>query len=61
MVIGFSDMDEGQLTVEKFAVVVWFSDVEIVIVQVFAYPTRFVILRLSEGSLWVWSPIRLSL
>ena len=43
MVIGFSDMDEGQMTVEKFAEDLWITEGEIVNFYGFAYPTRCVI------------------
>jgi uncharacterized protein DUF4336 len=60
MVIGFSDMGEGQMTVEKFAEDLWIAEGEIVNFYGFPYPTRCVIVRLADSSLWVWSPIRLS-
>ena len=49
------------MIVEKFAEDLWIAEGEIVNFYGFAYPTRCVIVRLADGSLWVWSPIRLSL
>ncbi len=38
----------------------WLADGETVSFYGFAYPTRSVIVRLSDDRLWVWSPIRLA-
>ncbi len=38
----------------------WLADGEIVDFHGFAYPTRCVIVRLSDDRLWVWSPIELA-
>jgi hypothetical protein len=37
----------------------WIVEGEIVSFYGFPYPTRAVIARLADGSLWVWSPVRL--
>jgi len=44
---------------EKFGPGIWISDGETVSVAGFHYPTRTVLIRLSDGSLLVWSPIAL--
>jgi hypothetical protein len=38
----------------------WLADGGLVSFYGFPYPTRSVIARLSDGGLWVWSPVRLS-
>jgi hypothetical protein len=37
----------------------WIADGPIVNFCSFPYPTRMGLLRLSDGSLWIWSPIHL--
>ena len=39
---------------------IWLAEGEIVDFYSFPYPTRMVVVRLSSGLLWVWSPIALS-
>ncbi|MGI9521290.1 MAG: DUF4336 domain-containing protein [Hyphomicrobiaceae bacterium] len=39
---------------------IWLAEGECVDFYGFPYPTRSVIIRLENGALWVWSPIRLS-
>ena len=39
---------------------IWLAEGDIVDFYGFPYPTRMVIVRLSNGLLWVWSPIALS-
>lgn len=39
---------------------IWILEGEIVDFYGFAYPTRSVVIKLKNGELWVWSPIRLS-
>ena len=48
------------MMVAQFAEDLWIAEGEIVNFYGFAYPTRSVIVRLADGSLWVWSPIRLT-
>ena len=48
------------MMVAQFAEDLWIAEGEIVNFYGFAYPTRSVIIRLADGSLWVWSPIRLT-
>ncbi len=36
----------------------WFADGGIVSFAGFDYPTRMVVVRLADGGLWLWSPIR---
>jgi len=36
----------------------WFADGEIVSFKGFDYPTRMVIVRLADGGLWLWSPVK---
>ncbi|QUD89522.1 DUF4336 domain-containing protein [Phenylobacterium montanum] len=38
----------------------WIAEGEIVDFYGFAYPTRSVVVRLDNGDLWVWSPVRLT-
>ena len=45
---------------KQFADDVWTADGPLVSTAGFHYPTRMVVVRLSGGSLFVWSPIRLS-
>ncbi len=45
------------MMVAQLAEDLWIAEGEIVNFYGFAYPTRSVILRLADGSLWVWSPI----
>ena len=37
----------------------WLAEGELVSFYGFAYPTRSVIVRLADGGLWVWSPVKL--
>jgi hypothetical protein len=39
---------------------IWLTEGEIVNFYGFPYPTRSVIVRLKTGSLWIWSPVRLT-
>jgi hypothetical protein len=39
---------------------IWTADGAIVSFFGFAYPTRMAVVRLDDGSLWIWSPIALS-
>lgn len=39
---------------------IWLTDGEIVNFYGFPYPTRSVIVRLEDGNLWIWSPVRLT-
>ena len=39
---------------------IWLAEGEIVSFYGFPYPTRSIIARLTNGDLWVWSPIRLT-
>jgi hypothetical protein len=38
---------------------IWMIDGEIVSFHGFAYPTRSVVIRLADQSLWIWSPVAL--
>jgi hypothetical protein len=38
----------------------WFADGGIVSFKGFAYPTRMVVVRLADGGLWLWSPVKLT-
>lgn len=42
---------------ERLGSTIWFADGGIVSFHGFDYPTRMVIVRLSDGALWLWSPI----
>lgn len=39
---------------------IWLTEGEIVNFYGFPYPTRSVIVRLEDGNLWIWSPVRLT-
>ena len=39
---------------------IWLAEGDIVSFYGFPYPTRMVLIRLSSGMLWIWSPIALS-
>lgn len=39
---------------------IWIAEGEIVSFYGFPYPTRCVIVRLPDGTLWIWSPIKLT-
>ncbi|MDE1920536.1 MAG: DUF4336 domain-containing protein [Candidatus Omnitrophica bacterium] len=45
---------------EKIDDALWLAEGEIVSFYGFPYPTRSVIVRLSGGDLWVWSPVKLT-
>lgn len=38
----------------------WFEDGEIVSFNGFDYPTRMGVVRLADGGLWLWSPVKLT-
>lgn len=38
---------------------IWIADGPVVSFYGFPYPTRMAVIRLADGALWVWSPIRL--
>lgn len=38
----------------------WFADGGIVSFNGFDYPTRMVVVRLADGGLWLWSPVKMS-
>jgi hypothetical protein len=48
------------MTLEKIGDAIWLAEGEIVSFYGFPYPTRSVVVRLSRGDLWVWSPIKAS-
>jgi hypothetical protein len=50
----------GFTMLERVADDVWLAEGDLVDFHGFAYPTRSVVVRLADGDLWVWSPIRLS-
>lgn len=45
---------------EKLDEALWLAEGENVSFHGFPYPTRSAIVRLADGGLWVWSPVRLS-
>lgn len=45
---------------ESVAENIWLAEGDIVNFYGFPYPTRSVVIRLSNGDLWVWSPIKLT-
>jgi Domain of unknown function (DUF4336) len=44
----------------EFGPAIWFSDSPVVSFFGFAYPTRMALIKLSNGRLFVWSPVALS-
>jgi len=45
---------------QNFGTEIWMADGDCVSFYGFPYPTRCIIIRLHEGGLWVWSPIKLT-
>jgi hypothetical protein len=45
---------------EQFAHEIWIADGPVAAVSGFRYPTRMAVIRLSDGGLFIWSPIQLS-
>ena len=45
---------------EKIGDAIWLAEGDIVNFFGFAYPTRALVVRLADDTLWIWSPIRLS-
>jgi hypothetical protein len=43
---------------EPLGLSLWFADGGIVSFNGFDYPTRMVVVRLADGGLWLWSPIK---
>lgn len=50
----------GQAMLKPFGRDIWIADGAEVVVAGFHYPTRMAVIRLSDGNLFVWSPIRLT-
>lgn len=48
------------ISLEKIATNIWIAEGKCVNFYGFAYPTRSVIIRLSSGALWIWSPVELT-
>ncbi len=46
--------------VEEIGDGIWLAEGEIVSFYGFPYPTRSVVVRLTNGDLWIWSPVRLT-
>lgn len=44
----------------EFAQEIWIADGPVVSFHGFPYPTRMAVIRLSDGSLFIWSPVALS-
>ena len=55
-------MDRGspEGTLRAFGPDIWIADGPVTSFLGFPYPTRMAVIRLSEGDLFVWSPIALS-
>jgi len=45
---------------ERFGEELWTADGPIVTVMGFDFPTRMTVIRLSDGALFIWSPVALS-
>ncbi|MFZ0693502.1 MAG: hypothetical protein WAN51_05010, partial [Alphaproteobacteria bacterium] len=48
------------MLLESFGPEIWTADGPVVSFLVFPYPTRMAVVRLSDRTLFVWSPIPLS-
>ena len=48
------------MVLEAIADSIWLVEGELINFYGFPYPTRSVIIRLRNGNLWVWSPVRLT-
>ena len=51
---------ERIMVLEVVAKDIWIAEGDVVDFLGFAFPTRSVVVRLADGGLWVWSPVRLS-
>ena len=51
---------DGEKVLEQVHDDLWVAEGEIVSFYGLAYPTRSVIVRLSKGDLWIWSPVKLT-
>ena len=47
-------------TIQRFAPKVWMVEGPVVSFYGFPYPTRMVVIQLTDGSAWIWSPIALT-
>ena len=45
---------------QRFGPSIWISDGPEAVVAGFRYPTRMAVIRLSDGTLFIWSPVALS-
>jgi hypothetical protein len=54
-------IDSVDSTLEQLHESLWLAEGEVVSFYGFPYPTRAVIVRLADGGLWVWSPVKLTL
>lgn len=50
----------GDSALRTFGPDIWVGEGPVVSFYGFLYPTRMAVVRLHDGSLWVWSPISLS-
>lgn len=48
------------MALERVGDSIWLAEGEIVNFYGFPYPTRSVVIRLTNGELWIWSPIKLT-
>lgn len=58
--IGCSDPSKGSAVLHEFGSCLYSADGPTVSFHGFPYSTRMALARLSDGSLWVWSPVALS-
>jgi hypothetical protein len=50
----------AEAELRQFGQEIWIADGPVVSFHGFAYPTRMAVIRLSDGSLFIWSPVALS-
>lgn len=53
-------MGNAEATLRPFGQEIWIADGPVVSFHGFAYPTRMAVIRLPDGSLFIWSPVALS-
>jgi Domain of unknown function (DUF4336) len=57
--IAWTALDAQHLALREFGPGIWVADGPVVSVLTFPYPTRTAVITLSDGSVFVWSPVAL--